>query len=145
MGELNAEFVNPFLISATKILKDMCMIDAKIGKPYIRDNNIDSDCAVIMLGVTGHLSVYVPDGYQLYTKTGTAETGAGDDYLYITGCLKNNNDPSSGCPVYEDYSDYRNGGSYIIIMQIQNPKDHGFEFASNSGSLYQGIINILLS
>lgn len=112
---------------------------ASIPQEY-RQNLLDG-----MLGVTGHLSVYIPDGYQLYTKTGTAETGAGDDYLYITGCLKNNNDQSSGCPVFEDYSDYRNGGSYIIIMQIQNPKDHGFEFASNSGSLYQGIINIVLS
>lgn len=55
MGDLNAEFVNPFLISASKILKDMCFIDAKIGKPYIRDKNIDDDNVIIMLGITGQI------------------------------------------------------------------------------------------
>ncbi|WP_167957085.1 chemotaxis protein CheX [Anaerosporobacter faecicola] len=55
MGELNADFINPFLISATKILKDMCFIDLKIGKPYIRDNNIDNESVIIMLGITGEL------------------------------------------------------------------------------------------
>lgn len=55
MGDLSADFVNPFLMSATKILKDMCFIDAKIGKPYIRDNSIDNDSVIIMLGITGEL------------------------------------------------------------------------------------------
>lgn len=54
MGDLNADFVNPFLLSATKILKDMCFVDTKIGKPYIRDN-IDNDSVIIMLGITGQL------------------------------------------------------------------------------------------
>lgn len=54
MGDLSADFVNPFLISATKILKDMCFIDTKIGKPYIRDN-IDNDSVIIMLGISGEL------------------------------------------------------------------------------------------
>lgn len=54
MGDLSADFVNPFLISATKILKDMCFIDAKIGKPYVKDN-IDHDSVIIMLGITGQL------------------------------------------------------------------------------------------
>ncbi len=54
MGDLSADFVNPFLISATKILKDMCFVDTKIGKPYIRDN-IDNDSVIIMLGITGQL------------------------------------------------------------------------------------------
>lgn len=54
MGDLNADFVNPFLIAATKILKDMCFIDAKIGKPYIR-SNIDNNSVIIMLGITGQL------------------------------------------------------------------------------------------
>ena len=54
MGDLSADFVNPFLISATKILKDMCFVDTKIGKPYIRDN-IDNDSVIIMLGISGQL------------------------------------------------------------------------------------------
>ncbi|WP_310604905.1 chemotaxis protein CheX [Anaerosporobacter sp.] len=55
MGDLNADFINPFLVSATKILKDMCFIDAKIGKPFIRGNNIDNDSVIIMLGITGQM------------------------------------------------------------------------------------------
>ena len=111
---------------------------ASIPQEY-RQNLLDG-----MLGVTGHLGVYVPEGYQLYTKTGTAETGAGD-YLYITGCLRNNNDQSAGCPTYADYSSYKENGSYIIILQIQNPKDHGFNYASDSGALYKGIIDTVLA
>lgn len=55
MGDLSVDFVNPFLMSATKILKDMCFIDTKIGKPYIRDNSIDNDSVIIMLGITGEI------------------------------------------------------------------------------------------
>lgn len=55
MGDLNADLVNPFIISATKMLKDLCMIDAKVGKPFIRDNCIEHDSAVILLGLTGQL------------------------------------------------------------------------------------------
>ena len=98
-----------------------------------------------MNGVASNLGIYVPDGYQLYAKTGTAETGAGD-FLYITGCVKNYNDNGSCCGVNSDYSDYRaSGGSYTIVMQVQNPKDHNFTFASESAQLYKGIIDIVFS
>jgi hypothetical protein len=30
-------------------------------------------------------------------------------------------------------------------MQLQNPADFGFNFASETGGLYQGIVNIVLS
>lgn len=98
-----------------------------------------------MSGVASNLGIYVPDGYQLYAKTGTAETGAGD-YLYITGCVKNYNDNGSCCGVNADYSDYRaSGGSYTIVMQVQNPAEHNFSFASESARLYKGIIDIVFS
>jgi cell division protein FtsI/penicillin-binding protein 2 len=98
-----------------------------------------------MRGVASNFRFYPPEGYTLYAKTGTAETGAGD-YLYITGCLKSNFDSSASKPEFTDYSDYRaNGGSYIIVMQIQNPQDHGFSFASDSAMFYKGIIDIVTS
>lgn len=95
-----------------------------------------------MLGVGSNLGIYAGENYTFYAKTGTAETG-GADILYITGCMKNVNDKTVTNPVYTDYSNYHENGSYIVVMQMQNPNDYGFNFSSESAYLYQGIINIL--
>ncbi len=98
-----------------------------------------------MSGVAGNLGLYMPEGYQFFAKTGTAETGAGD-FLYITGCLKNYNDNGQNGASDSSYSDYRaNGGSYMIVMQIQNPQDHNFSFASESAQLYKGVVDAVFS
>ncbi|MGB8453407.1 MAG: chemotaxis protein CheX [Anaerocolumna sp.] len=55
MAGLNAEHINPFLIAATKILKDMCFVDVKIGKPYVKDTEFKDDTLVIMIGITGEI------------------------------------------------------------------------------------------
>jgi len=55
MAEMNAEHINPFLISATKILKDMCFIDSKIGKPFLTDCKFNGDAVIIVIGVTGEM------------------------------------------------------------------------------------------
>lgn len=55
MGEMNADHINPFLIASTKILKDMCFIDAKIGKPSIKTTKFDNDSLIIIIGVTGEM------------------------------------------------------------------------------------------
>ena len=34
---MKAEHINPFIISVSKIMKDICMLDLKIGKPFIKD------------------------------------------------------------------------------------------------------------
>ena len=93
-----------------------------------------------MTGVGSNIGVSVPSGYSFYAKTGTAETWEGD-FLYITGIVKNDSD--DGTASYTDYSAYN--GSYIIIMQIRNPKYFNFNFASESASLYQGLVNTVLS
>lgn len=96
------------------------------------------DC---MNGVASNLGVYAP-GYIFYAKTGTAETWQGD-ILYITGIAYNPaDDPDM---TYADYSTYRDTGSYVIIMQIQNPEAHDFDFASESVSLYQGLVDIVIN
>ncbi|MDE6788158.1 MAG: peptidoglycan glycosyltransferase [Ruminococcus sp.] len=92
-----------------------------------------------MTGVGGNLGIYVPSGYKFYAKTGTAETWEGD-FLYITGVLKNVND--DGTKKYSDYSNYSD--SYIIVTQFRNPQAFGFNFASESASLYQGIVNCVV-
>ena len=95
-----------------------------------------------MDGVAQDLKATVPTGYHLYCKTGTAEVGSGD-YLYVSGCLLNDNDNTSESPVYDDYSNYAEHGSYIIITQLQNPDAFGFSFASNTGYIYQRIMAIV--
>lgn len=92
-----------------------------------------------MSGVASGLGVSVPAGYSFYAKTGTAETWEGD-FLYITGVVKNDSDDGSG--VYSNYNDYN--GSYIIAMQVRNPGYFGYDFASKSAPLYQGIVNCVV-
>ncbi len=55
MAGMNAEHINPFLVSATKILKDMCFIDSKIGKPFLTDCQFSADSVIIVIGVTGEM------------------------------------------------------------------------------------------
>lgn len=53
MTDMSADFINPFLVAATKILKDMVMIDAKMGKPFVKTSEFTEDSLVIIIGVTG--------------------------------------------------------------------------------------------
>lgn len=55
MAGMNAEHINPFLIAATNVLKSLCMIDAKIGKPYLKDTEFTDSTLVIMIGITGEM------------------------------------------------------------------------------------------
>lgn len=55
MAGPKAEHINPFLIAATKILKEMCLVEVKIGKPFIKSNDITNDAIIIMIGVTGEM------------------------------------------------------------------------------------------
>ena len=40
---MKAEHINPFIISVSKIMKDICMLDLKIGKPFIKDDKYEED------------------------------------------------------------------------------------------------------
>lgn len=55
MAGINANQVNPFLIAATKILKEACQIDAKIGKPSLHGSQGKSDTVAISICVTGEM------------------------------------------------------------------------------------------
>lgn len=55
MSGLKADHINPFLTASTKILKDMCFIDAKIGKPYIKSPVFLDNTLVIIIGFTGEM------------------------------------------------------------------------------------------
>lgn len=55
MATLNAEYINPFLMAAKKILHDMCFVEVKIQKPTLREASFGPDMWVIMIGVTGEM------------------------------------------------------------------------------------------
>ncbi len=140
------EMVRPFMLQSVIDSSGAQSVISKTSKPYDVITSIPENCRQNILdgmyGVGSDLGVYAGPNYTFYAKTGTAETG-GSDILYITGCMKNINDNTEYYPVYDDYSNYHQNGSYIVVMQMQNPNDYGFNFSSESAYLYQGIINIL--
>lgn len=52
---INVEYINPFLMAATSIIKDVCQIELKVGKPYVKDTAFANDSVIIMIGVTGEM------------------------------------------------------------------------------------------
>lgn len=55
MGEMNVEYINPFLVSASSVLQAACNITLKPGRPYVRTAAFDENSLVISIGVTGQL------------------------------------------------------------------------------------------
>lgn len=53
---MKAEHVNPFIISICKVVKDMCMLDLKIGKPVVKPDKYAQDASIIRLGLIGNLT-----------------------------------------------------------------------------------------
>lgn len=138
------DMVRPFVVKNIVDTNDFNNKIEKGSEPNDVIGTIPAECRQNLLdgmrGVASGLGVYVPEGYEFYAKTGTAETWE-NDFLYITGAVKNINDDGTG--VYTDYNDYN--GSYIIAMQIRNPEYFGFSYASESASIYQGIVNAVLN
>lgn len=55
MAILNSDHLNPFLMASTKILKEMCFVDAVLGKPYIKNPVFLDNTLVILIGFTGEM------------------------------------------------------------------------------------------
>jgi chemotaxis protein CheX len=55
MANVNADHINPFLMASTKILKEMCFVDAMVGKPYIKNPAFFEDTLLILIGFTGEI------------------------------------------------------------------------------------------
>lgn len=55
MADINVEHINPFLMAAMSIMKDACQMDMKIGKPYVKTTEFESNSVIIMIGVTGEM------------------------------------------------------------------------------------------
>lgn len=59
MTTINVNHINPFLIAASKIFKEMCFIEPKVGKPYIKDPIFLDNTLIIMIGFTGKMKGHV--------------------------------------------------------------------------------------
>lgn len=55
MATINVEHINPFVVASTKILKEMCFVDAKLGKPFIKEPNFLQNAILILIGFTGEM------------------------------------------------------------------------------------------
>lgn len=55
MTTINVDHINPFLIASTKILKEMCYIEPKVGKPFVKDPIFLDNTILIIIGFTGEM------------------------------------------------------------------------------------------
>ena len=55
MVSINVEHINPFLLASTKILKEMCSVDVKLGRPFIKNPVFLDNTLIIFIGFTGEI------------------------------------------------------------------------------------------
>ncbi|MFA9464509.1 MAG: chemotaxis protein CheX [Velocimicrobium sp.] len=55
MPGMKVEHINPFLIASTQVLNQMCSVEIKIGKPYIKSTKYTHNSFIIIIGVTGEM------------------------------------------------------------------------------------------
>lgn len=55
MAILNAEHINPFLMSAKRVLQDTCFVEVGVQKPMLKEASFGPDSWVIIIGVTGEM------------------------------------------------------------------------------------------
>ena len=55
MAGISADLINPFLMAATSIMKDIWQTDMRIGKPYVKKTEFEDETVAIMIGITGEM------------------------------------------------------------------------------------------
>lgn len=55
MATINVDHINPFLLASSKILKEMCFIETKVGRPFVRDPIFLDNTLLIIIGFTGKM------------------------------------------------------------------------------------------
>ena len=55
MAEFSVEYINPFLMAATSVIKDICQVDINICRPYVKTTVFACDSVIIIIGVTGEV------------------------------------------------------------------------------------------
>lgn len=56
MASFNASHINVFLMATSKILQDMCGYNTKIGKPSVKNCELEDNTIAIMIGITGEMT-----------------------------------------------------------------------------------------
>lgn len=54
MAMFNVEYINPFLMAASSVLRDFG-VETTIGKPSVKEAAFENDSLIIMIGVTGEM------------------------------------------------------------------------------------------
>ena len=68
MTGINVDYINPFLMAATGIIKDICQIEMKIGKPYVKETAFADDSVIIMIGITGEMRLSYTKALEIASK-----------------------------------------------------------------------------
>ena len=64
MAEFSVEYINPFLMAATSVIKDICQVDMKIGRPYVKTTEFASDS--VTGEVRGQVLMSFPEAHALH-------------------------------------------------------------------------------
>lgn len=138
--------VKPFVLQNIIDTKENSVISSK-SSPYEEITEIPieyrENIKECMQQAGQLLDIDIPEDYNLYTKTGTANVGNGL-YLYITGGIVSKNDKTEQKIIYNSYKNFFIQGGYLVTLQVQNSEELGFEFASDIAYIYNKIIEVLI-
>ena len=132
MTGINVDYINPFLMAATGIIKDICQIEMKIGKPYVKETAFADDSVIIMIGITGEMRgqvmivlsytvviqpAYDPPEDEIITEEGMEELTPDNTYVQKEGD--------------KYYMIYKNDKDEISKEDAEEMKMSGFEVKEN--------------
>ena len=132
MTGINVDYINPFLMAATGIIKDICQIEMKIGKPYVKETAFADDSVIIMIGITGEMRgqvmivlsytvviqpAYDPPEDEIITEEGMEELTPDNTYVQKEGD--------------KYYMIYENDKDEISKEDAEEMKMSGFEVKEN--------------
>lgn len=52
---MNVEYLNPIIKASTFVLGQTCMVETKVGKPYLTQTSYKDEIFIVMMGITGQL------------------------------------------------------------------------------------------
>lgn len=52
---MNVEYLNPIIKASMFVLKEACMTESTVGKPYLTQTSYEEEVFIVMLGITGQL------------------------------------------------------------------------------------------
>lgn len=55
MATISVDYINPFLMASSRIIKEVCLVESKIGKPYIKEPVFLDNTIIIIIGFTGKI------------------------------------------------------------------------------------------